>query len=73
MDVNTQICVEGVLCSCAHCQDKEQWDQTGTQNVSYRREGKVFYIVGDSVLEQVAERGCVVSSGDIQSPPAPPL
>ena len=68
-----QTCVEGALSSCAQWQDKEQWEQTGTQDVSYKHAGKLLYIEGDRALEQAAERGCGVSSGDIRCPPGPPV
>lgn len=38
MDINMQTCVEGALSSCAQWQDKEQWEQTGTQEVPNKHE-----------------------------------
>ena len=38
--------------------NKEQWAQTGTQEVSYEHEEKLIYFEGGRPLEQAAQRGC---------------
>ena len=50
-------------------QNKGQWAQTGTQEVSSEDEEKPFHCEGDEALEQCAQRGCGVSSGGIQELP----
>ena len=49
-------------------QNKGQWAQIGTLEVPYKHEEEILYHEGDGALEQTVQRGCGVSSGDIQNP-----
>ena len=57
------------LFSGAQQQDKGQQAQTRTQEVPSEYEEKLIRLKGDRAREQAAQRGCGVSSGDIQNPP----
>ena len=55
--------------SGAQWQDKGQQAQTEAQEVLSEHEEELLPSEGDGALEQAAQRGCGVSSGDIQDPP----
>jgi len=57
------------LFSGAQRQDKGQWAQTEAQEVPSEHKEELLPSEGDRALEQVAQGGCGVSSGDIQAPP----
>ena len=53
----------------AQWQDKGQRAQTEAQEVPSEHEKELLPSEGDGALEQAAQGGCGVSSGDIQDPP----
>jgi len=57
------------LFSGAQQQNKGQQTETGTQEVSSEHEEKLLYCEDYKALEQTAQRGCRLASGDIQNPP----
>ena len=57
------------LFSGAQRQDKGQWAQTEAQEVPCEHEEELLPSEGDGALEQAAQGGRGVSSGDIQDPP----
>ena len=61
------------LFSRAQWQDKGQWAQTEAQEVPAEHEEELLPSEGDGALEQAAQGGCGVSSGDIQDPPGQSL
>ena len=56
------------LFSCAQQQEESQRAQTEAQEVPAQYEGTLLYWEDDRALGQIAQRGCAVSSGDIQNP-----
>ena len=57
------------LLSGAQRQDKGQRAQTEAEEVPSEHEEELLPSEGDRALEQAAQGGCGVSSGDIQDPP----
>ena len=57
------------LSSGAQRQDKRQRAQTEAEEVPAEHEEELLPSEGDGALEQAAQRGCGVSSGDIQDLP----
>ena len=56
------------LFSGAQRQDKGQRAQTEAEEVLSEQEEELLHSEGDRALEQAAQGGCGVSSGDIQTP-----
>jgi len=56
------------LFSSAQRQDKGQWAQTEAQEVPSEHEEELLPSEGDGALEQAAQGGYGVFSGDIQDP-----